>query len=214
MINSFFARPITSRIRVIVGSGISMVATDLASAKLSTMLASAKVATMQVGKMAISKIAVKMAALWVLLASFFVPLQQTAPVLFKHAIHRHHHHKVAPVVAPVVEEAPSNRLFLHSFEKEYMCVFTGKVTCGDEPCRAGNVQVHITSTKNPNIVKSAVVQPDGTYEVSVVVKELLHEHLDWWIIADSPDSASKQVQGREILMDDPNVRVEQPLNLL
>ena len=108
----------------------------------------------------------------------------------------------------------SNRLYLRSLEKEYTCVFTGKVTCGGGLCNNAGLRVHVASKKNPDIIKSANVDPDGNYAVSFFLKASLNDHVDWWIIADSPDSASKQVQGRQIMMDNTTVTIEEPIRLL
>jgi hypothetical protein len=118
------------------------------------------------------------------------------------------------VTAKVEDIKKVNPLTLHTFEKEYTCTFKGKVTCGEGLCNAGAVQIHLTSKGNPNIVRNVMIQPDGSYEVSVLLKEFLNEHIDWWIVADSPDSASKQLQGREILMDDTQIKIEEPIRLL
>jgi hypothetical protein len=120
--------------------------------------------------------------------------------------------RTSPAVA--IDPVYSHKLTLHSFEREYNLIFSGKITCGDLPCQAAAVKLHIESRQNPNIVKAATIQSDGSYEVSIFLKESLHEHMDWSLVADSPDSASRQVSGREILMDDSTVHIEQPVQLL
>lgn len=130
----------------------------------------------------------------------------TAPLL--------HIRKATPSTPETPQLTLSQNLYLHSFEKEYTCVFSGKVTCGDGLCQSAEVLVHVNSKQNLDIAKTAIIQPDGSYQVSILLKELVHEHIDWWIVADSPESTTKQVQGRQILMDDSVIAIEEPLRLL
>jgi hypothetical protein len=141
-----------------------------------------------------------------------MPAQHAAQVARKPAVS---HKKAVPAAAKVAKaDKSANPLYLHTFKKEYTCTFKGKVTCGEGLCNTAEVKVHLVSHGNPNIVRDAVIQPDGSYEVSLVMKEFINEHFDWWIVADSPDSASKQLQGREILMEDTQIRIEEPIRLL
>src|SRR5258708_13576248 len=133
--------------------------------------------------------------------------------LIKVAKHPHHHVASAQKLS-VPKQELERRLYLHTFEKEYTAVFSGKVTCGDGLCHAAYIQIHISSKQNPHMVKTVAIQPDGSFETSVIFKEYLHENMDWWIVADSPESASKQVQGREILMDDSHISINEPISLL
>lgn len=107
-----------------------------------------------------------------------------------------------------------NQLNLRSLEKEYTCVFRGKVTCGGRPCNSADLKVHVAFKESTDRVKSINVEPDGTYTASFLVRAVMNEHVDWWIVADSPDSASKQIQGRQILMDETTVTIDEPIGLL
>jgi hypothetical protein len=114
---------------------------------------------------------------------------------------------------PVTQEM-ANRLYLHTFEKDYICAFSGKVTCGGATCPAAEVKIHVNSKQNPNIIRTVPIQSDGSYEVNIPLREELNEYVDWWVTADSPESAAKQVQGRQILTDNPKVEIDTPLPLL
>ncbi len=107
-----------------------------------------------------------------------------------------------------------NQLHLRSLEKEYTCVFTGKVTCGGQPCNSAGLKVHVAFKEGIDRVKTISVDSDGSYSASFLVRAVMNEHVDWWIVADSPDSASKQIQGRQILMEDTTVTIEEPIGLL
>src|SRR5690349_21195825 len=113
---------LTSRGRVAIWSGLSMVATDLANAKLSSMLANAKRASIHATKVIATKVIAKATALWMLIMSVMVPIQQTPAVVHMPAALHQRHPKVA-VAAPVNEQVPEKVLYLHTFEKEFTIVF-------------------------------------------------------------------------------------------
>src|SRR5262249_20208389 len=136
---------VSSRIRVVAGSTLSMMATDLASAKLSTMLANAQIASIHATKAVGSKGAARAAALWMLIMSFIIPVH-TPPVAVSHPVVHHHKKMVkpAPDLTPISEPVHyNNQIYLHTFEKQYTAVFSGKVTCGEGLCKAAEVQIHV-----------------------------------------------------------------------
>jgi hypothetical protein len=164
-----------------------------------------------------------LAMVWLLLISLiYVPhrqaksVSQTAelsklshPKLAK-TIHKLHRVAVAKNIVP--EDV--NTVNMHSFQQEYAYKFTGQVTCGGNACKNAEVKVQIQTDTNPHIIKEASVLPDGTYEVTVLFKEVPHEQIEWRISADSADSTMQEVHGRQILDEDPNVTIDEPVNLL
>ena len=165
-----------------------------------------------------------LALVWLLLASLlYLPhrhaLQVSKPAFLppaaSHLIAKTHHAVTAPDPVKVVENSElTNSLNLHSFQQEYKYVFTGQVTCGGAPCHDAEIQVQVQTDKNPHIVESANILPDGTYEVTVLFKEFPYEAIDWKITANSTDSETKELRGRLILDDESNVTVEEPIRLL
>jgi hypothetical protein len=159
-----------------------------------------------------------LATTWLLLVSLLYMADRrhahmvTRPVPFQVARVTHQHHALPPKIQE--EEKNMNALALHTFQREYTCVFTGKVSCGDGPCKDAEVQIHVASAQNPEIVRKTNLQEDGSYEVTVLLKEFPHEQVDWSISAGSPDASQKQIQGRQILMDDSTIAIEEPLLLL
>ena len=155
--------------------------------------------------------------LWMMLVSLmFTPhhksvkltLPAPAPIVLARAPHVRR-------VALLPKKLPNpNTVALHSLTQDYTYVFTGFVTCGDNPCRQAAVQVQIQTDQNPGIVKQASIEPDGSYMVVLNFKEVPHEQIDWRIMADSKDSEAKEVHGHQILEEDPNVLVEKPIRLL
>ena len=142
-------------------------------------------------------------------AALNLSLPMAEPIVMAKAV-RHHAHKV--LIAKSVPD--TNTLALHTFQQQYTYVFTGQVTCGKSPCRKADVQIQIQTDKNPGIVKEASIEADGSYMAIVLFKEVPHEQIDWKIRADSKDSEAQEVHGRQILEDDPNVVVEEPIRLL
>ncbi len=158
-----------------------------------------------------------LALVWMLLVSLmFMPQHQTMnftlPVAAPIDVAKTHH--TTNLAALPRTLADTNLVALHSFQQQYTYVFTGQVTCGANPCRDAAVQVHVQTDKNPGIVKEAALGPDGNYMVVVLFKEAPHEQIDWKINADSKDSASTELHGQQILEDDPDVVVENPIQLL
>jgi hypothetical protein len=105
-------------------------------------------------------------------------------------------------------------LYLHQLVHKYTWTFTGKISCGDALCSTANVEIHLTSKKHPDLIKQAVVHPDGSYSATMVFTEAVDQYVDWWIQADSPESASRQLQGRQILTDETAVQIETRVQLL
>ena len=206
MIGIPLIRPVTWRLTVVVGSSLSMLAAELAATKLASKLASVWMLVMssliyipfhhQVSKANIPAAVVTSKA-----AELQRPTGRVRLTTPKVAVSR-------------IAKQDDNLSNLHSFEKEYTCLFTGKVICGDSPCQTADIQIHVTSKQNPEIVKTVSLQSDGSYEASVLIKEILHENVDWWIVADSQESGAKQIQGRQILMDDALINIEETIQLL
>src|SRR5690242_934877 len=101
---------LSSRVRVIAGSGVSMIAGDLAQAKLSAMMVNAKTASVAATKAVAAKILAKATALWMIVVSAFMPIQSNMPQVAnsKHtptAIVHHQKKVVAP--APIQAEPPA-----------------------------------------------------------------------------------------------------------
>ena len=113
---------------------------------------------------------------------------------------------------PISED--ERQLYLHEMQHEYIWTFSGKITCGESICHSANVVIHVASKRHPNLSKTAEVQPDGSYTAHFKFTEHTDQYVDWWIDADSPDSATRQIQGRQILTDDAEVNVNTPLELL
>jgi hypothetical protein len=197
---------VKSSIRSTVISSLISIATTRLAAKTTSVVAG----TFITGLMYLPHNQVAKALTGAIVARLWVPTYSQVVKLPKH-----HPHKAA--VRSLHQTPPADiarRLYLHSFQQDYTATFSGKVTCGDSLCRAAETQIHVASKLNPHIVKTVSIQPDGTYEAVLLFKEVPHENLDWWIVADSPESVSKQIQGREILMEDSRVQIEQPVSLL
>ena len=101
---------------------------------------------------------------------------------------------------------------LHSTLREYTYVFTGKVACRTEPC-AAEIQVVLNTDQNPDVRKTATTLPDGSYSVEISIKDYMHEGIDWKLTAQYQGSEVVDAHGRQILMDDPTVTVENSLQL-
>jgi len=194
---------------VLISSSLSMVASRLAATKFAAAWITLT------GLMYMPHNQVANAITYTFLAHMVKPIVKVSKVP-KHTVaaHKTHIRIVSPAAIIITEPIASHKLFLHSFEKQYTCIFTGKVTCGGGPCHVAQVEVHMASRKNPNIVKTTTLQPDGNYQLSVLLTEDLHEHIDWWIVVDSPESEATQVQGRQILMEDSTINIEEPIRLL
>src|SRR6266480_2710029 len=125
-------------------------------------------------------------------------LPAPAPIVLARAPHVRH-------IAVLPKKLPNpNSVALHSLTQEYTYVFTGQVTCGDNPCREAAVQVQIQTDQNPRIIKEASIDPDGSYMVVVLFNEVPHEQIDWKIRAASNESEAKELHGHQILEEDPN----------
>lgn len=114
----------------------------------------------------------------------------------------------------VVAVRDLNALALHSIERQYTYVFTGKVLCGEGPCHTAEVQASLASKRNSDVHETASVQPDGSYSLKVSFTELPKEELDWKLTAFSGRHLSSEVDGQHILTEqEPTVVVEKSINL-
>ena len=118
-----------------------------------------------------------------------------------------------PIRKGLVTVNDSN-LELHQMITTYSGQFEGMVSCGTEPCHEGKVVVQLDSKNQPDIEKEAEIQPDGKFSVTVSLRELPDEQLDWKIIVHSPLFSAQERDGRRILSsEDTSFSINQTISL-
>jgi len=110
-------------------------------------------------------------------------------------------------------ESDISDLALHSRSRQYVYVFQGRLTCDNQPCSSAEIHVALDTVKNPNIDKLIRPAADGTYEVRIPLSEIPQEQVNWTLRFVSSSGATQDIQGRQILMDDPTVTIERPADL-
>ena len=103
------------------------------------------------------------------------------------------------------------RLTLSNF-RSYHCIYSGHVTCNDQPC-AATVKIALATANNPDVHRTFQTESDGRFSIDLKLSELPREMVDWKLSAVRGEMSDTEAHGRHILMDDDNINVDQSFNL-
>jgi hypothetical protein len=123
--------------------------------------------------------------------------------------------KQKPAPAGVAQAKDINHLPLHSIERQYTYLFTGRVMCGQAPCKTADVQVTLQSIRNGDVHQSTTSNPDGTFSLQIALVEFPQGQIDWTMVAHSNEARRVELSGHHILTEqDSTVVVEKSIHLL
>jgi hypothetical protein len=86
------------------------------------------------------------------------------------------------------------------------------VTCAGLPCSA-QLQLSVATANNPDVRRTFLTESDGSFNFDMVIQEIPHEQVDWKLSAARGSLVDAEAHGRQILMDESGLTVDQTFNL-
>ena len=115
--------------------------------------------------------------------------------------------------APPVARIPDDTMVLLTPYQPYRYTFTGTAVCNGQPCANARLLVRVISAHVEEI-RQTETGADGSYAVEVSLVGSPQEPVDWEINAQAPDAKKARFEGRQIMMDDPSVTIERPVEFI
>jgi hypothetical protein len=101
---------------------------------------------------------------------------------------------------------------LHGNEKAYTYVFAGKAVQNGQPSANTRVTVHLI-TSDTTLVREAITDAEGTYNLTLPVTGEPSETVHWEISALTPEMKQASLEGHQILMDDSTIQLNSLLSV-
>ncbi len=111
----------------------------------------------------------------------------------------------------IAQTPPIKNTFLAS-AREYTYTFAGQATFDGRPCPNARVEIRVTSEYGADI-HQVTTGPDGRYSLAVPVTGKPNETLSWEIHALTPDYKEADLEGHQILREEPSIQMNNSLNV-